>query len=331
VERRLKESIEEIANLYEFPNKVEIQSILIKRNEKRKNRLPILLVPVAALVFIFSYFDVEHGIANLFGNEFIQHPSHTLVHNGHYYVPTDENVKKNRLEDKLGEVTRIGNWTFPEEGDTPEYIPGTKYYSIKGVSEKEKIAVEIWGGTKHDKKLLKYQVLESKEPVMKVDEDIVFSGKSDPKEVSVALDNIRKQIPFFHEIIVTDLKVFSARMRNDGTGFLVNTNYIPTDVKDGIEKAIFVRQYEKGYVVSYDNDFAHEKNKIIETFNLNGIEWEIFEPKYSEAETKENRNRKRPVFIGEKGNIVFEVASQVYSVDEVKKYLESLTSTSVIE
>jgi hypothetical protein len=328
VERRLKESIREIANQYEFPDKVSIQSILIKRKEKRKNRLPIILVPVAALVFIFSYFDVEHGIANLFGNEIIQHPDHTLVHDGHYYVPIDEDVQKNKLEDKLGEVTRIGNWKFPEEGDTPEYIPGTKYYSVQGVSEKEKIAVEIWGGKKQDMKVLKYQVLERKEPVMKVNEEIVFSGKSDPKEVSVALDNIREHIPFFHEIKAADLKTFSVGMRNDGKGYLVNTYYISTDVRDGSEKVIFVRQYEKGYDVSYDNDFANEKNKVIETFSLNGIEWKAYQPKYLEQETKENRNRQRPVFIGQKGDIVFEVASQVYNVEQVKKYLETLTPTS---
>lgn len=328
MEKILKESLQEIANQYDFPDKVEIQSVLIKKREKRKNRLPLVLLPVAALILTFTYFDVEHGIANLFGNETIQHPSHTLVHDGYYYIPTDEDVQKNKLEDKLGEVTRIGDWTFPEEGDTPEYIPGTKYYSIQGVSDKEKIAIEIWGGTKQEMKVLKYQVLERKESVMKVDEDIVFNGKSDPKEVSVALDNIRKHIQFFHEIKATDLKTFSVGMTNDGTGYLVNTYYIPTNVKDESLKGIFIRQYKKGYVVSYDNNFAHEKNKILETFNLNGIEWKIYEPKYLEQETKENRKRQRPIFIGQKGDIVFEVTSQIYTSDEVKKYLETLTPTS---
>ncbi|ASJ52264.1 hypothetical protein BP422_01160 [Brevibacillus formosus] len=63
---------------------------------------------------------------------------------------------------ELGAVSRIGEWKEIKEGDTPYYIPGSTYYTIKGVPDKNKIAIEI--GKKETKK---YQVLEKSHPVPK--------------------------------------------------------------------------------------------------------------------------------------------------------------------
>ena len=91
-----------------------------------------------------------------------------LVHNGFYYVPINEKIDKSQLDRKLGTVTRVGDWQVKKEGDTPQYIPRTNYYSIKGISDNSKIAVEIWGGTGLDMRVLSYEILERRKQVEKV-------------------------------------------------------------------------------------------------------------------------------------------------------------------
>lgn len=49
-----------------------------------------------------------------------------------------------------------------KEGDTSFYVPGSTYYLIKGVPDKNKIAIEIVR-----KELKKYQVLEKGHPIPK--------------------------------------------------------------------------------------------------------------------------------------------------------------------
>ncbi len=85
-----------------------------------------------------------------------------LVHDGYYYVPIEEELIETNLDSELGVVSRIGEWKEIKEGDTPYYIPGSTYYTIKGVPDKNKIAIEI--GKKETKK---YQVLEKSHPVPK--------------------------------------------------------------------------------------------------------------------------------------------------------------------
>lgn len=85
-----------------------------------------------------------------------------LVHDGYYYVPIEEELGETNLDSKLGVVSRIGEWEEIKEGDTPYYVPGSAYYTIKGVPDKKKIAIEI--GKNESKK---YQVLVRNQPVPK--------------------------------------------------------------------------------------------------------------------------------------------------------------------
>ena len=88
-----------------------------------------------------------------------------IIHDGFYYVPIDEEVNESQLDTILGTVTRIGEWEDMREGDTVQYIPGTKYYSIKGIKDKDKIAIEILWHTIYEHKILKYQVMEREKPI----------------------------------------------------------------------------------------------------------------------------------------------------------------------
>ncbi|MGG4495655.1 hypothetical protein [Brevibacillus reuszeri] len=91
-----------------------------------------------------------------------------IVHDGFYYVPIDEEVNEAQLDTILGTVTRIGEWEDVREGDTVQYIPGTKYYSIKGIKDKDKIAIEILWHTIYEHKILKHQVMERRKPILSV-------------------------------------------------------------------------------------------------------------------------------------------------------------------
>lgn len=85
-----------------------------------------------------------------------------LVHDGYFYFPVDEDLIETNIDKVLGTVSRIGEWEEFKEGDTPYYIPGSTYYTIKGVPDKNKIAIEI---VRKDSK--KYQALEKGHPVPK--------------------------------------------------------------------------------------------------------------------------------------------------------------------
>ncbi|MBG9943453.1 hypothetical protein ABE237_07665 [Brevibacillus formosus] len=86
----------------------------------------------------------------------------SLVHDGYYYVPIEEELTETNLDSELGVVSRIGEWKETREGDTPFYVPGSTYYTIKGIPDKNKIAIEIVR-----KESKKYQVLEKGHPVPK--------------------------------------------------------------------------------------------------------------------------------------------------------------------
>ncbi|MED1797488.1 hypothetical protein [Brevibacillus porteri] len=85
-----------------------------------------------------------------------------LVHDGYFYFPVEEDLTETNIDKVLGTVSRIGEWEEFKEGDTPYFLPGSIYYTIKSVPDKNKIAIEI---VKNETK--KYQVLEKGHPVPK--------------------------------------------------------------------------------------------------------------------------------------------------------------------
>jgi hypothetical protein len=320
MERKLKEALDEMANQYNFPEKVNLDFAVLPKKRRLFNRKGILIIAFAITSFLFfMVFDIPQGIANyLFKSDQITHTySDYLVHDGYYYIPTETKVDKKDLDQQLGKVTRIGDWTYLQEGDTQLYIPGTKYYSIIGAAETEKIAVEIWGGTKQEPKIIEYEVLERKEVLEEIDNSKVLGGKGDEKEVNTALSNIRKHIPFLHEISSKELKSDLVKLDNDGQHYSVLTHYSPSNSGEENLKVIFFFQYEKGFTITNNpGDFYHNSNKVLSSFSLAGVNWTQYE------------TNMESYFKGEKDNLIFEVSSQNYSPNEVKKFLESLELTS---
>jgi hypothetical protein len=319
MERKLKEALFETANQYNFPEKVNMTNILLAKKKKSFKKTGFVLVPACICLLLFMMFNIPQGIANLFKSEEITHTySDYLVHDGHYYIPTGKIVDKKELNQQLGEVTRVGDWTYLQEGDTQVYIPGTKYYSLKNVPETEKIAVDIWRGTKQEPKIVGYEVLERKEALEEIDHSKVLGGKGDEKEVNMALTNIREHVPFLHEITSKELKPNLVRLDNDGQHYSVLTYYLPKGTGEGDNyKVVFFLQYEKGFTSAHQpGDFYHDPNKVLSSFSIAGINWTQYETNIDSY------------FKGEKDNVVFEISSQEFSPNEVKKFLESLDLTS---
>lgn len=318
MERKLKEALFETANQYNFPEKVNITEIIVAKRKKSFKKTGFILIPACICLLLFMVFDIPQGIANLFKSEEISHTySDYLVHDGYYYIPTENKVDKKELDQQLGEVTRIGGWTYLQEGDTPVYIPGTKYYSIIGTPETEKIAVELWGGTKQEPKIVGYEVLERKSALEEIDNSKVLGGKGDEKEVNMALTNIRAHVPFLHEITSKELKPSLVQLDNDGQHYSVLIHYALLDDTVENSKVIFFHQYEKGFTSTYElGDFYHNPNRVLSSFTIAGINWTQYETNID------------AYFKGEIDNVVFEVSSQNYTPNEVKTFIESLSLTS---
>ena len=318
MERKLKEAFFETANQYTFPDEVNMEQVLLPKRGKRYKRFGFIVAPLCTCLLLLMLFDIPQGIANLFKSEEISHTySDYLIHDGYYYIPTQSKVDEKDLYQQLGEVTRIGGWTYLQEGDTPLYIPGTKYYSIIGTPETEKIAVEIWGGTKQEPKIVGYEVLERKEALEEIDNSKVLGGKGDEKEVNMALANIRERVPFLYEFKLKELKPSMVSLDNDGQHYSVLTYYTPSDYEGEDSKVIFFFQYEKGFKnAQVSGDFSHDKSKVLSSFTLNGVNWTQYQT------TRDS------YFKGEKDNVIFEVSSQNFSPKEVNIFLQSLALTS---
>lgn len=318
MERKLKEALLETANQYNFPEKVNMTEILLAKRRKSFKKSALILIPVCICLLLFMVFNIPQGIANLFKSEEINHTfSDYLIHDGYYYIPTENKVDKKELYQQIGEVTRIGDWTYLQEGDTPLFIPGTKYYSIVNAPETEKIAVEIWGGTKQEPKIVRYEVLERKEALEEIDNSKVLGGKGDEKEVNMALANIRDYVPFLHEINSKELKPTLVKLDNDGQHYSVLTHYLPRNNREENSKFIFFLQYQKGFSSTYKpGDFYHNPSEALSSFSLAGVNWTQYQTNMTSY------------FKGEKDNVIFEVSSQNYSPNKVKKFLETLDLTT---
>lgn len=319
MEGELKKALNEIANQHSFAKSVDIESLLTGRGKKyrrKQKKIHVSTVLVCTFLIVMSFlYDIPMGITNLFKGEDVEHIySDYLIHNNYYYIPTQETLTSIDLNEEIGTVKRIGNWVYLKEGDTQLFIPGTKYYSIKGTPDSEKIAAEIWGGTKQEPKIVGYQVLERKEALEKINENMIGSAKGDKKEIEIALININKHVPFFHLLKSLELEPVLVELDNDGNHFAVLTHYAPAENSENNTKFIFVTQYNKGYKNHSNNfeDFKHNASKPLSNFTVNGIKWTQYESEQSSY------------FKGVRNGVIFEVSSQVFTPEEVKGYLETI-------
>ena len=69
-----------------------------------------------------------------------------VVWEGYQYTVQDEYIEESEIESEIGQVTSYSDM-YPMGGNfSNEFKKGSKYFSIKGVSTEESIAVEAGGG-----------------------------------------------------------------------------------------------------------------------------------------------------------------------------------------
>jgi hypothetical protein len=232
---------------------------------------------------------------------------HYIVLNGFYYKETSEEVTSDQLGKQVGEVTRIGDWAIKKSGDSNEIPPGP-IFSIKGKSD-EYIAGK--GGIyKNGENVAGYLVFQKADIVKDVNTDNLLSTKGDAEEAKIVFKNIKKKIGTLFGFMDIDSRVSLAAV-SYSEGPVIQLNYVVPegDQKSGnesIQGQLLIYQYKKdiqlkdtrfekpeglGYgIVKGENgkvsmqkiegDINWEKPILIESFTLNGIEWELYQDSY---------------------------------------------------
>ncbi|MGE7694123.1 hypothetical protein ACQKNC_08370 [Lysinibacillus sp. NPDC094177] len=336
MEQELKNTLKNVQRQIQFPEEINIESIVRKKKRFRLNQAILFVVLMVLFLLLVPNVTPSWAGLKLFGIS--KQPSHPyseyLVHDGHYYIPTtDERVYKEQLASKLGTISRIGNWTFLREGDTTQYPPNSNYYAMKKQSPDEYIAVEILGGTARKKTIEYYQVLKRANLVEKPDVKSIFGGKNDPLEVQAAYENIRKVVPFLRIFQSSELKMTTSALRNDGSRYHVKLEYQPTSESSMgqtvtipgdnhiTDKFIWMQEYPEEYQggPDYNGDFQYDRQHKKGTFISNGVKWTQYSRKY---------NQNDPYFSTKVNGIIYEVTSQGCSVDEMKQLLQTFTKAS---
>jgi hypothetical protein len=344
MEQELKNTLKNVQQQIRFPEEIDIESILKKRKKvKSKQAVLVIALMVLFMILVPNVTPSWAGL-KLFGTSpKFPHPyMEYLIHNGYYYIPTEQKVSKEKLETKLGTISRNGDWEFLREGDTSQYPPNSNYYSIKDQSPDEYIAVGIMGGPARKRPIEDYQVLKRAKLVEKPDVKSIFGGKNDPLEVQVAYENIRKVVPFMKILQSPDLKMTASVLRNDGSRYHVKLEYQPTPNssigqtvtipgdKYVTDKVIWIQEYPEGYQggiykekdtfnhVDYNGDFQYDPNQKIGEFITNGVTWTQYSRSYQHAPYD-------PFFTTKIKGVIYEVTSQGCSVEEMKKLLETFT------
>ncbi|MFS1515436.1 hypothetical protein V1503_02800 [Bacillus sp. SCS-151] len=317
MEGKLKKVLEDVANLHSFPKEINIQNILLEKERGNKKRKLILVVSptIILCLFIFFFTPFSSAFVEILGSEKTEHLYNDyLIHNDHYYIPTKKIVQgKEDLDTQLGEVIRSGEWNLLKEGDigkSSNFNTGAKYYSLKNHPKLQFIAIELKDSKVKEGKeeIIGYQILERIEPIEDININAIFEAKNDPKEVSIALENIRKNTTFLHEIYSDDLELTFINLSNDNKYYHILMYYQSTGKNIG--KNIYVHQYEKGYRDKVFSGFNFEQRKILLKTDANGIQWE----KYIGSNDKIG-------YKGVKESIMFEIIFENYKTEEVSQYI----------
>jgi hypothetical protein len=334
MEQELKNTLKNVQRQIRFPEEIDIVCILNKKKRFRTKQAVLFVTLMVLFLLLVPNVTPSWAGLRLFGTS-DQHPhpySEYLVHDSHYYIPTDERVSEEQLASKLGTISRIGDWEFLREGDTTQYPPNSNYYSIKNQSPDENIAVEILGGTARERTIEYYQVLQRAKPVEKPDVKSIFGGKNDPSEVQAAYQNIRRVVPFLRILQSPELKMTTSVLRNDGSRYHVKLQYQPipeSSMGQNVtipgenhitEKFIWIQEYPEGYQdgnhPDYNGDFQYDPNKKIGGFISNGVKWTQYSRTYWNAPYN-------PLFTTKVNGIIYEVSSQGCTIEEIKKILET--------
>lgn len=247
-----------------------------------------------------------------------------IIHDGYYYVPTGDDIGREKIGKLLGTVKSAvyitGNKLFLEEGDSALYNYSNKYYSIKGVSDNVKIACE-------DRQSLKspaasFIVLERKEQFKAPDTEYLFSAKADEKECGIAIKNIAKYIPFFYTFNTDELKPFivyvqsetgNADEKENGTGYILLNYVVDSSNREDTSKWVYLRISEGKHNLSDLSEFSYVPDPVILSFELNGIKWRGYK----------GASGNDLYFKGEKDDVVYEVSTEGMDIEKVRQYLNS--------
>lgn len=100
---------------------------------KNKHLLSVVIICILIISFIFPNKSLATSWAYYF-----------VVWDGYIYVVTDEYVTE--IDKKIGKVTKYSDMERYSGNFSNVYKKGTKYYSIKGVSTDEAIAIKEGNG-----------------------------------------------------------------------------------------------------------------------------------------------------------------------------------------
>lgn len=70
-----------------------------------------------------------------------------VVWEGYQYTVQEEYIEKSEIESEIGQVTAYSDMEPLSGNFSNKFLKGSKYFSIKGVSTEESIAVEAGSGT----------------------------------------------------------------------------------------------------------------------------------------------------------------------------------------
>lgn len=336
MEQELKNTLKNVQRQIRVPEGIDIESILKKKKRVRSKQAVLVIALMVLFMILVPNVTPSWAGLRLFGTS-PKPPrpySEYLVHNGYYYIPAEKKVSKELLGTKLGTISRNGDWEFLREGDTTQYPPDSNYYSIKGQSPNEYIAVEIMTGSARKRTIEDYQVLKQAKPVEKPDVKSIFGGKNDPLEVNAAYQNIRKIVPFLRVLWSPELKMMASVLRNDGSRYHVKLEYRPTPNSSmgqtvtipgenhPTDKFIWIQEYPEEYQdgnhPDYNGDFQYDPNHKIGEFISNGLIWTQFSRSFQHSPYD-------PLFSTKINGVIYEVSSQGCSVEEMKKILQTFT------
>jgi hypothetical protein len=254
---------------------------------------------------------------------------HYIVLNGFYYKETNEEVTSEQLGKQVGEVKRIGYWAIKKSGDSNEIPPGP-IFSVKGRSD-EYIAGK--GGIyKNGENVAGYLVFQKDDIVKDVNTDNLLSTKGDAEEAKIVFQNIKKKVGTIYGFMGIDSRVSLAAV-SYSEGPVIQLNYVVPegDQKSGnesIQGQLLIYQYKKdiqlkdtrfekpeglGYGIvrgengkvsmqKIEGGINWEKPILIDSFTLNGIEWELYQDSYYHNVLMKGQTEEYTIEITTQGN-----------------------------
>ncbi|WP_421378169.1 hypothetical protein ACOJQI_12300 [Bacillus salacetis] len=194
---------------------------------------------------------------------------------------------------------------YDEEGGLVSYLHPSSL-EINKTFDEEEFEVDLEG---YQKRLERNLSLGEKESELQV----IEHADTGSEEVEEVMAIQRETVPMFYEFNDSKIKPFSASIeayQQDKHAYVVYSFDAPEEM--GPESSlIYTRVYPRDTFLRKTGDFSRPLGEELDTLNVNGIHWSIFEIKGT-----------NDVYLkGESGNFLFEMATYKVSFNEIKKLL----------